>query len=224
MISARKIEVIKKDVIKKCSKCDGKGCGICYRYCSFIDKMAEAEIPVDYFFREMKDFYGDPNFKKAIMEYHKNIDDEYLNGVVHCFVGHRGTGKTLAACTILKCAIVNNYSVYYTNMVDIANKLMSNEGASTRKMLKQTDFLVLDEVDQRFFPTVNSQDLYGNHFENIIRTRTQNRLPMIMCTNSEDINQIFGGQFQESFNSIQSQFIKVLPVAGKDARTDKEKM
>jgi hypothetical protein len=82
----------------------------------------------------------------------------------------------------------------------------------------------LDEVDQRFFPSQGSQDLYGNHFEYMIRTRTQNKLPTIMCTNSEDISQIFGGEFKRSFESLNAQFVKVLRAGGKDVRKNQEKL
>ena len=91
-------------------------------------------------------------------------------------------------------------------------------------MIKKVDFIVIDEVDRRFFPSTASQELYGNHFENILRTRVQNKLPTILCTNSEDISQIFEGEFESSFASLRSQFIKVIKAGGKDARKGAEKL
>jgi DNA replication protein DnaC len=189
-----------------------------------VDKMAEAEIPVDYWFRRMKDFYGDVNFKNVILEYVNDISGQYSNGLVHCFAGPRGTGKTFSACQILKESIKKGYTSYYITMIDAVSKLLSSESHQFRKFLKQCDFLVLDEVDQRFFPSQGSQDLYGNHFEYMIRTRTQNKLPTIMCTNSEDISQIFGGEFKRSFESLNAQFVKVLRAGGKDVRKNQEKL
>lgn len=125
MISDKKIEIEKNMLIANCKRCFGKGCGSCFGYCAFIDKMAEAEIPVDYWFRNMKDFYGEKNFKEIIISYIENLDSEYKNGYTLCFAGHRGTGKTMAACSILKKALLNGYLVNYTTMVDLVGRCRS---------------------------------------------------------------------------------------------------
>lgn len=224
MISNKRINIEKQNIILGCKKCNGQGCNVCFGYCAFIDKMAEAEIPLDYWFREMEKFYGDLNFKKAIINYINNIEHEYRKGEIICFTGHRGTGKTMAASCILKKALLKDYSAYYTNMVDVVSHLLSSSSYVFRNMIKNLDFIVIDEVDRRFFPSQGSQGLYGNNFENIIRTRVQNRLPTIMCTNSEDISQIFCGEFEISFASLRSQFVRELRAGGKDARKGNEKL
>jgi len=224
MISTNKIEAEKATIIANCKKCKGLGCGACFGYCAFIDKMAEAEIPVDYWFRKMEDFYGEQNFKNYILKYIIDIEQEYKHGLVLCFVGHRGAGKTMAACSILKAALLKDYSVYYTTMVDTVSKMLSPASHLFRNIIKKLDFLVIDEVDQRFFPSPGSQELYGNHFENVLRTRVQNKLPTIICTNSEDVSQIFGGEFETSFASLRAQFMQVLRAGGKDARKGREKL
>lgn len=224
MISEKKIELEKKRIIKNCKKCNGISCSICMRYCVYIDDMAKAEIPVDYWFRNMKLFYGDDLLKKEFFLYEKNIDDKYLEGRVLCLSGHRGVGKSLTACSILKSAILKGYFSHYVTLVELVNDLMSSSSNMYRKLLKKWDFLVIDEVDQRYFDTINSKNLYGNHFENILRIRTQNKLPLIICTNSEDIDAIFAGEFQESFKSLKSQFFDVIPVIGHDAREKEGKI
>ena len=147
-----------------------------------------------------------------------------MDGKTLCFAGHRGTGKTMAACSILKKAIVKHYTTHYTTLVDAVTVLLTDEASYYRELIRNVDFMVVDEVDQRFFPSINSQELFGNHFEYILRTRSQNKLPTIMCTNSENIDDIFAGQFKESLDSLHSQFIKVMRVGGKDARKGKEKI
>jgi len=224
MISINKLEAEKRKIVKNCKKCDGRGCGVCFGYCSYLDQVAEVEIPVDYWYRKMEDFYGDELFKKDIINYMNNLDDEFCKGFTLCFTGSRGTGKTMAACCILKQAMLKGYTAHYTTMVEAVSKLLAPDSYMFRKSLKFYDFFVIDEVDQRFFPSPGSRELYGNHFENILRSRTQNRLPTIMCTNSGDVDQIFAGGFQKSFKSLKSQFVKFLRVSGIDARAGKEKI
>lgn len=224
MISLTKINAEKDRVVRGCKRCQGLGCGVCIGYCSFIDKMAEAEIPADYWFRSMNGFYGDRDFGETVVAYMDDLSKQLAEGLVYCFVGHRGTGKTMAACEILKKALCGSYTAHYTTMVDAVARLLAPESHQFRKIVRQSDFFVIDEVDQRFFPSQGSQELYGNQFENMIRTRAQNRLPTIMCTNSEDTDQIFGGEFQKSFESLKAQFIKVIRAGGKDARKGKEKL
>lgn len=222
MIPIKKIDIEKKNIIKKCNKCGGAGCNSCYGYCAFIDKMVDAEIPIDYWFREMNDFYGEENFKNEILNYLKNIHLEYRSGMTMCFVGERGRGKTMAACAILKKALLEKFSAFYITLSDLVSNAI--EKSEIRLPLKEYDFLTIDEVDSRFFPTQMSMELYGNQLENVLRSRMQNRLPTIICSNASDIGQIFNGEFKKSFESLGSQFIKTIPVIGKDARETKEKI
>ncbi len=218
MISPTKVEKEKTRIIKECKHCNGTSCSYCMRYCGFIDEMAAANIPVDYWFRNMKQFYGDDDLKNEILKYMKNLDNEYSKGKVLCLSGHRGVGKTFTSCEILKSAILKGYNVQYTSLVEAVGLLTTYDAYKYRQDIKMWDFMVIDEVDQRYFESVNSRNLYGNHFENILRIRTQNKLPLIMCTNSEDLDAIFAGEFQESFKSLRSQFFNVVPVLGHDAR------
>lgn len=220
MISQKKIEAEKSRIISICKKCEGSGCSYCQKYCSFIDDMANANIPTDYWFRELDSWYGDKDFLKWLNEkIISNLSLIYSKGNVLCLVGPRGVGKSMAACNILKKTILDNYTAYYTSFVDLVSCLISYESYDYRKIIKMTDFLVIDEVDQRFFDNPNSKTLYGSQFEYTIRTRTQNKLPTIICSNSEQIDDIFfNDQTNESFQSLKSQFFDVMRIGGKDVR------
>jgi len=220
MISQRKTEAEKARIVANCGRCGGVGCAYCQKYCSFIDRMSEAGIPVDYWFRDMEKWYGDPDFAEEFkVSYLSRIEAAYADGRVLCLLGHRGVGKTMAACSALKKAILSGYSAHYTSLVDAVDFLVSGDAHDYRQLLKSVDFLVMDEVDQRFFDHVNSRALYGNQFEYILRTRTQNRLPMIMCSNSERVEDIFfNDQAQASFVSLGTQFFATMRVGGRDAR------
>jgi hypothetical protein len=84
--------------------------------------------------------------------------------------------------------------------------------------LNTIDFLVLDEFDNRFMSTENAVELYGRTLESVFRTRSQNKLPTIMCTNSPNISEIFSGPLKDSLNSLMSAYLKVLPIFGEDFR------
>ena len=96
-ISPRKIEEMKARTVRRCANCRGFGCPSCYRYCAFIDRMAEAGIPVDYWMRRIKSWHGDPNFIKKLESRLSDINLMFEKGRILCLVGHRGVGKTMAA-------------------------------------------------------------------------------------------------------------------------------
>jgi DNA replication protein DnaC len=222
MIPQRKIEAEKARLTANCEKCGGASCSICQRYCSFVDQMAEAGVPVDYWFRRLDQWYGDPDFADWLRSsYLSDLGRTYGEGKVLCLCGHRGVGKTMAACCVLKEAIKKGYSAHYTSLNDAVDAMVSDESYKYKHMLRATDFLVVDEVDQRFFGTVNKGILYGTQFEAILRMRTQNRLPMVICTNASELDKIFTGEFETSFESLRSQFFIECVVMGKDVRRSK---
>lgn len=216
MLDEKRLNKVRQKLIKNCKKCDG-GCISCLTYCSFIEKMAISGIPADYWFREMKGFYGDQRFAKKINEYIECIDKSYTKNKSLCMTGHPGTGKTMAACNILKAAILKKYSTFYITLSQVVNDLIGGDRLTKLKLL-ESDFLVLDEVDQRFFPTAGGKELFGNMFEYIMRTRSHHMKPIIMCTNSVDTSQIFDGAYAQMFSSLKSQFMTELFAGGKDTR------
>lgn len=216
----KKVEFAKQEIRKKCG-CERK-CSKCINKEKFIELMALAEIPVDYWFRSMNNFYGAENIKTSITEILNNIDDFYNKGITLYLAGERGRGKTLASCSILKKALKRGYTAYYITLSDLIAKTTTN--SYFKLDIKNKDFLVIDEVDNRFFPTENSMELYGAQLESILRSRMQNRLPSILCSNAIDITLVFKGQFQKSFQSLWSQFVQTIIAGGPDARKSEEKL
>ena len=79
------------------------------------------------------------------------------------------------------------------------------------------DFLVIDEVDNRFAASENAADLFGKIFEQIFRNRLQNKLPVIMCSNSPNPIEMFTGSFKTSIDSLMSS-MKMIVATGNDFR------
>ena len=213
----------KKDLVKKRVTsdhgCEGP-CTKCARIHQLIDLMFEANIPVGYWFLTMKDFKGASELKEIYDEFVGNLSDKYMAGISICFAGNQGTGKTMSSICILKQALKKGYSAYYTTATDILNNMtdFKNNG-ELRDKLRNTDFLVIDELDSRFFTSDSVKELFCSIYENVFRFRAHNMMPTIICTNeTEGVLKVFHGAGVQSIESLNHQYLKVYPVVGPDFR------
>lgn len=215
-----KVERIKNQIVATCKECGGAICAKCELKSSRIEKYSEANIPVGYWLLPFKNFKGDKNFNDIIKEKLKDINRVYDQGKSMLFVGNLGTGKTFAASSILKMAIVSGYTARYTTMADIVSAVTSGaQSSSYISDLMGYDFLVIDEFDARWiFPSEKAEHMFGSILENLLRNRFQNQLPTVLCSNTEDPDQILTGQFAKAFKSLRSQHLDVIYVGGKDFR------
>lgn len=187
-----------------------------------INRYAESNIPIEYWTLKMEsDFQGDPRLLAKYNEYIKDIKESYLNGTSICFAGNNGLGKTLTQCSILKKVVEKGYSALYSTLSDIVSVLtqsQNDEKFIARKELTLVDFLVIDEFDSRFFASENAADLYAKTLETIFRTRSQNKLPTLMSTNSPNIVESLHGGLKQSIESLFKGYITMFPVMGQDFR------
>jgi len=221
MIPKTKVNRVKEAVKKACEHCVGSGCSVCSSKMSRIDRYALSNIPVEYWSLSFKDFSGDSKFKDLIRPKMENINDLYDNGKSFMFSGGLGTGKTYTACCMLKIAIASGYTGLYTTMADVVANMLSREidTAKYYNELLEKDFLVIDEFSSHWiFPSEKAEQLFGTSLEYVLRTRFQNQLPTILCSNNDDVDQIFGGFFAKSFKSLRSHHIELYVVGGKDFR------
>jgi len=188
-----------------------------------INRYAESNIPIEYWTLKMeRDFVGDPRLKAKYDEYVADLKSSYINGNSLCFSGLHGVGKTMTATCILKKASQKGYSCLYTTLSDIVNVLTqagSEDKFLAKRELVLVDFLVIDEFDSRFMPSENAADLYARSLEGTFRTRSQNKLPTIMCTNSPNIIESFTGPLKASIDSLMKGYMKTFVVnIGEDIR------
>lgn len=191
-----------------------------------INRYAESNIPVEYWGLKMdRDFIGDPRLLEKYSDYVSDVKKSYISGNSICFAGSHGLGKTMTVTCILKKASQKGYSCLYTTLSDIVSVLTSNisgeEKYLARKELVMVDFLVIDEFDSRFMPSDNAADLYARSLESVFRTRSQNKLPTLMCTNSPNVVESFNGPLKSSIDSLMKGYLKVFPVFGDDFRKKK---
>lgn len=190
-----------------------------------INRYAESNIPIEYWSLKMeRDFTGDSRLLDKYNEYVKDLKSSYINGASICFAGSHGLGKTFSVTCILKKANQKGYTCLYTTLSDIVNVLTQANGEEkflARRELAMVDFLVIDEFDSRFMPSENAADLYARSLENVFRTRSQNKLPTLMCTNSPNIVESFNGPLKASIDSLLKGYLKIFPVFGDDFRKKK---
>lgn len=187
-----------------------------------INRYAESNIPIEYWSLKMeRDFHGDPRLLTKYNEYVSDLKESYINGSSICFAGSHGLGKTMTITAILKKASQKNFSCLYTTLSDIVSVLTLAGGEDkflAKRELALVDFLAIDEFDSRFMPSENAADLYARSLENVFRTRSQNKLPTLMCTNSPNVVESFSGPLKASVGSLMKGYLKVFPVLGVDYR------
>lgn len=187
-----------------------------------FNRYFESNVPVDYWtFKMDSSFKGPAKLLEVYNDYSINLDSNFLQGKSLCLAGTHGVGKTTFSSCLLKKAIDKGYSALYTTLSDTVSALTSapyEEKFHARKELCMVDFLVIDEFDSRFIPTENAAELYARTLEIIFRTRIQNKLPTILCTNSPNILETFSGTLKASIESLFVGYLKIIPVIGQDFR------
>ena len=178
-----------------------------------------ANIPVIYWNKEMtRDFKGDPQLLKVYTDIAQNIDKVFADGISLCFAGSFGLGKTLACTNILKRATEKGLTALYVTLNDIISATTSDEKFLARQELLNTHFLVIDEFDPRYIANAQVSDFFGRVLEDVLRSRTQNNLPLFLCTNSPNVLESFQGSLKQSIGSLMNH-VKMVPVLGKDYRS-----
>lgn len=184
-----------------------------------VDRLADANIPVIYWFLKMKDFKGPENLRQATISYIQGLKPAYQTGTGLCLTGTYGIGKTTAVCAVLKNALINQYGAYYTSLTGMVSGLMDYATRSEfERLISRVDFLAIDEVDSRHFSTSDeAQKMFGSNFEKIIRYRTQNQLPTLIASNNSSLEEVFTGQYSRVVDSLTAN-TKVVRSLGKDIR------
>lgn len=232
-VPPRKIIEALEQTIRNCNVCaqkpdvklDQNLCDTCRIRNKAIQRYAEANIPVVYWALEMDlHFKGD---SVLLEKYHDIVVDlrkSYKDGIAICFAGSHGLGKTMTSCNILKRAVEKGYSGLYVTLSDIVSVMLnhSEDRGTARRELLLVDFLVIDEFDPRYMSNDRASDLFGKILEEIFRTRSQNGLPILMCTNSPNVTESFVGPIKQSITSLMST-VKTVAVLGQDHRLTKGK-
>lgn len=191
---------------------------------AFVDKMVEANIPIDYWMLKMSNFQGSDSIKESVNDYIFNIKDNYVAGKGFTLAGSYGIGKTYGLCSILKKALMLNYTAYYTSLPSLSSYGMSYTYKDDYfRMCVKSDFLVFDEADARHISaSEDSKALFGSLIERILRERIQNSLPTFFGTNHDSIAPLFSGQHARAIESLLALKNTTINALGLDFRKRKQ--
>lgn len=209
---------------QECSQIDNVQLSNSCTKCSYINKalirFSESNIPFKYWNFKMSNFKGDASLVSLYNDTVEDLNKAYAEGLAFCLAGNHGSGKTTIVTSLLKHACTKGFSCLYVTLSDIVSVTVSgptDEKFMARKDLLQVDFLVIDEFDSRYMPTGPAADLFGRTMEDVLRRRTENELPLFMCTNSPNVVDSFEGSIKHSLESLMN-YIKIVPVISKDFR------
>lgn len=185
-----------------------------------INRYAESNIPIMYWDLDMKkNFIGDQEFIKLYNEYTADIRSSYISGRSAILSASHGRGKTFTITSILKKCCHKGNSCLYSTLSDIINAITkSNDEFLAKRELTMVDFLAIDEVDNRFFDQSNAtNEFFARSLEIVLRSRLQNKLPILMATNSPNIKESFKSMFKDSLGSLLFD-MPIISVVGEDYR------
>ena len=220
-----KAKIKKENIVSKCNVCgslkNAPACAACGARIKLLDRYINANIPIDFWHREMTNFKGDPKLANIYKIIEQDLKNYYLEGESYLLVGNHGVGKTFFGCGILKLACAKNYGALYATMGDIVNVLVNGERKvkyDARRELMMVSFLVLDEFDSRFIGSDAAAELFGRILESIIRIRLQNHMPTVLISNNLDPTKALGDNLGASIFSLIKGYVKKITVLGKDYR------
>lgn len=208
--------------LKKCplkDRSEGCLCSTCFVIMQAYRRYQDANIPIAYWQLSMsRHFVGYPPLLARYEAIVSDLKAHYLAGKTVCVAGPHGTGKTLFATSILKKTCDKGFTALYTQFSDVVNSLLyAPDKLEVKDDLITSSFLVIDEMDPRFYPSQSASELFGRTLENVFRCRLQNSLPTILITNSPNPAASFTGAMKDSLSSLFST-MEVLPIVGEDFR------
>src|SRR3990172_5796286 len=124
----------------------------------------------------------EPAARKSVEKYCLKLDECYKKGIGVFLWGKNGRGKSASAVAILKEAYRKGYSVYNISLNGAKTLFTDGWYDNTKKdafnrMVREVEFLAIDEIGK------DKSSVAVSMLENLVRFRTQMRLPIIAISN-----------------------------------------
>lgn len=162
-VTTQQLNELSVQYMDSCLKCKGKRILTSGQQCPCVQEfkhnvnLIKANIPVN--FRKLTLDCVDSNFKKAntdhfgrISKYIQKLPKAIEAGVSLYIYGTEGGGKSFLGTSILKRALVENFSAYFVLSEDLlgrAYKALTDDAYRAQLIIlaKECDFLLIDEID-----------------------------------------------------------------------------
>ena len=178
-------------------------------------------IPYEYWFKDLDDYYGRDDHKNEIEEYCNKINDYHRHAIGLFLWGKNGTGKTLLSICVLKYALKKKFECFFVSYSEIVSMFTSTWSSNSAKSafeknIEKSDFLVIDDLGKEY---KTNNNLAESILDKVIRYR---RRPTIITSNKnvEELKTLYQHTWGESLASlIYGKMINV-QVMGRDYRKD----
>jgi DNA replication protein DnaC len=178
-----------KKIIDECKKCHGTDMSCeCYLPYRLEMQKINANIPLSYRKLTFNDI-DEPSLKKSIKKVIDYIDKAKFyrdTGKGLYLHGGSGTAKTSTGCILLMELMKKGYTAYYSDIGDYLDSQFESpteDEEDLYEVLRTVNFLVLDNMGSEY---LDSKGLKKSWIEDLIRFRTDRRLPNILISNLEE--------------------------------------
>lgn len=173
-----------------------------------------ANIPDQYMRLDWeRDFHGSQSAKDGVRLFLDKWPAFKLNGMGVEFAGTAmGVGKTFAATTIGKELIKRKEDVFFIPFNQMLHA-MRYEDTDVLERLDNVNVLILDEVQPP--PNEQLRSVMANHFESIIRNRTNYNGVTIITTNMTE--EALLDEYPRVYSLLSAKQLRI-PLEGEDAR------
>jgi DNA replication protein DnaC len=160
-----------------------------------------------------RDFHGDKAAKDGVSVYLDKWPAFKINGMGVEFAGKGlGVGKTFAATTIGRELVKRREDVFFIPFNQMLHA-MRYEDTEVLERLDNVNVLILDEVQPP--PNEALRSVMANHFESMIRNRTNYNGVTIMTTNMEEDE--LNTEYPRVYSLLSAKQMRVV-LSGNDAR------
>lgn len=166
------------------------------------ETLTEARIPKRFWNLDRKDYFGKKSSLEQVENYIRRAPKAYRTGVGLLFVGDRDCGKTFLLTYLLRCLMLQKFTVAYYTMDEITTIMTAPEADDEKFNVKFSapHFLGLDDVD-------STQGAPIAALKKLVRLRRDNGLPLLVCTSLCETDD--GDLFKRAYGDTAERVIEI---------------